>query len=54
MDRANYSKAYQLLRKEVLREHFSTIMTGIVLAIVALLLVRRYLKSKARKKVVPV
>ncbi|MFS0725568.1 hypothetical protein [Paenibacillus sp. 1P07SE] len=53
MDHANYSKAYQLLRKEVLRERFSTIMTGLVLTIIGLLVVRRYFKLKARKKVVP-
>ncbi|WP_020619985.1 NHL repeat-containing protein [Paenibacillus daejeonensis] len=54
MDHGNYSKAFQLLRKEVLREHFSVIMSGIVLAVVLLVLVSRYRKMKARKKVVSV
>jgi len=54
MDRANYSKAYLLYRKEVLREVFPTIMTGLLVLIAAYIFIKRYLKKRGRKKVVPI
>lgn len=54
MDQNNYSKAFLLYRKEVLREHFSLIMTaGIVIAI-GIWTARKLRKSQARKKVVSI
>lgn len=48
-DRGNYSKAFLLYRKQVLREHFPTIMTGIIVVIVAGLLARVLWKKKLRR-----
>jgi hypothetical protein len=53
-DQSNYSKAFLLYRKEVLREHFGTIMTVIIALIAAILLIRAYRKMKDRKRVVSV
>ncbi|ETT73198.1 NHL repeat containing protein [Paenibacillus sp. FSL R7-277] len=51
MDRTNYSKAFLLYRKEVLRGHFSTIMTALIALVALWLGLRMYRKMKARKKV---
>lgn len=51
MDRPNYSKAFLLYRKEVLRGQFSTIMTFLIMLASLWLGVRVYRKMKARKKV---
>ncbi|MNC47834.1 hypothetical protein D3C75_969190 [compost metagenome] len=54
LDQANYSKAFLLYRKEVLREHFSLIMTvGLVLA-AGVVIAGKLRKSRARKKVVSI
>lgn len=53
-DRKNYSKAYLLYRKQVLREHFPTIMTVLVVLVIGTLVLRRYLKTARRKKVVSI
>lgn len=54
LDQANYSKAFLLYRKEVLREHFSSIMTtGLILAAGALT-ANRFRKLRIRKKVVSI
>ncbi|MBB3108029.1 sugar lactone lactonase YvrE [Paenibacillus phyllosphaerae] len=53
MDQKGYSKAFLLYRKQVLREHFTAIMTGVAVLAVALVLLRRYLKHKGGKKNVP-
>ncbi len=50
MDRANYSKAYQLYRNQTLREHFGTMMTTVIvvgLGITGLFIIR---KKRQRKK----
>jgi len=52
VDRKNYSKAYQLYRKETLREIFPTIMTGGLILLAVFIAVRRVLKSRGRKRVV--
>ncbi|OKP89788.1 NHL repeat-containing protein [Paenibacillus sp. P32E] len=52
MDRTNYSKAFLLYRKEVLREHFSTIMTVVIALVIIWQIWRMYRKMRARKKVV--
>ena len=54
MDRANYSKAFLLYRKEVLRGYFSTIMTVLIILVIGLPLLKKYRKMKARKKVVSI
>ncbi|MCI3922871.1 hypothetical protein MO973_21850 [Paenibacillus sp. TRM 82003] len=54
MDQANYSKAFLLYRKQVLREYFSGIMTTIVLLAVGLVIFRKYRKASGRKRVVSV
>ncbi|WP_238649492.1 NHL repeat-containing protein [Paenibacillus piscarius] len=51
MDRSNYSKAFLLYRKEVLRGQFSTIMTAAVALVILWLGLRMYRSMKARKKV---
>lgn len=54
MDQANYSKAFLLYRKELLREHFSLIMTvGLIVIAVAWIAVA-IRKSRVRKKVVSI
>lgn len=52
MDRTSYSKAYLLYRKEVLRDIFPALMTGLIVLIVVWVFGKRYLKSRRRKKVV--
>lgn len=54
IDRKNYSKAYQLYRKEALREVFPLIMTGGLILLVVFIIVRRYLKLRGRKRVVSI
>ncbi len=49
-DRTNYSKAFLLYRNEVLREHFSTIMTVLMLVAVGAVSFRIYRKVKWRKR----
>lgn len=53
-DQRNYSKAFLLYRKQVLREHFSTIMTVIFGFIAVVLLARVYRKKLVRKRGVSV
>lgn len=53
MDQRGYSKAFLLYRKQVLREHFTAIMTGVAVLVLALFLIRRYAKRKGGKKIVP-
>jgi hypothetical protein len=50
MDRATYSKAYQRLRKDVLKEHFSTIMTTFLAAAIALTAFVQIRKHRSKKK----
>lgn len=50
MDQANYSKAFLLFRKEVMREYFPTIMTAIVVLIIGAFVTIRYRKAAARKR----
>ncbi|HIW32939.1 MAG TPA: hypothetical protein IAA29_09130 [Candidatus Paenibacillus intestinavium] len=50
MDQKNYSKAYLLYRKEVLREYFSIIMTGIFILVVGISIATRYRKIVRRKR----
>ncbi|MBD2867062.1 hypothetical protein [Paenibacillus arenilitoris] len=50
MDQANYSKAYLLHRKEVLRRYFGAIMTAIVAAAAISLAAVAYRKSARRKR----
>jgi len=52
MNRGNYSKAYQLYRKETLREVFPTIMTSGLILLAVFVAFRRYRKSRGRKRVV--
>lgn len=47
-----YSKAFLLYRKQVLRAHFGSVMTIIVAVVASALLIRGYRKMKGRKKVV--
>ncbi|MDQ0253225.1 hypothetical protein J2S74_000597 [Evansella vedderi] len=49
-DRNNYSKAFLLYRNEVLRQHFSTIMTGIMLIAVGYLSFKIYRKVTRRRR----
>ncbi|GIP43496.1 hypothetical protein J45TS6_19550 [Paenibacillus sp. J45TS6] len=50
MDLANYSKSFLLYRKELLRDYFGTIMTLLVLGVVAFVGARIYRKSVRRKR----
>lgn len=50
MDQKNYSKAFLLFRKQVMREHFTTIMTVIVLLAAGALAARKYRKTSVRKR----
>ncbi|RCW48428.1 hypothetical protein [Paenibacillus prosopidis] len=50
MDQRNYSKAFLLFRKQVMREHFATIMTVIVVLAACALLVRKYRRTMVRKR----
>jgi len=49
LDQQNYSKAYLLYRNKTLREHFTTIMTVIILTIVIILGIKFYIKSKRKR-----
>lgn len=50
MDQSNYSKAFLLYRKEVLRQYFPAIMTAIVSAAAIWLAIHAYRKSARRKR----
>lgn len=50
MDQENYSKAYLLYRKEILREHFSTIMTAMIVIVLAVLIGMRLRKLMVRRR----
>lgn len=50
MDQKNYSKAFLLYRKEVMREHFPMIMSLLVLVVVSIYAGARYRKSMIRRK----
>lgn len=52
MDRKNYSKAFVLHRRGVMREYFPTVMTGAFILLVVVLILRKFLKGKGRKNVV--
>lgn len=54
MDQKNYSKAFLLYRKQVLREHFSTYMTIIIVFVAGILTWRMYRKMRGRKRVVSI
>lgn len=51
MDQKGYSKAFLLYRKEVLREYFPGIMTGVVLLVIGWYGVGKYRKRRGGKKV---
>lgn len=50
LDQPNYSKAFLLYRKEVLRANFSTIMTVVIGLAAVSLIIRLYRKKQARKR----
>jgi len=50
LDQGNYSKAFLLFRKQVLREHFGTIMSVIIALAAIALLIRAYRKMMDRKR----
>lgn len=50
IDRNQYSKAFLLYRKQVLRESFPTIMTLLLVFVLGALIFKRYLKMARRKK----
>ncbi|MBO9596876.1 MAG: NHL repeat-containing protein [Cohnella sp.] len=50
MDRKTYSKAYQRYRKDVLKEHFSTVMTTFLVAALALTAFVQVRKHRRNKK----
>jgi len=52
MDQANYSKAFLLFRKQVMREHFATIMTVIVVLIIGAWAAGRYRKAAKYRKAI--
>ncbi|WP_372662505.1 SMP-30/gluconolactonase/LRE family protein [Cohnella sp.] len=52
LDQKNYSKAFLLYRKQVLRDHFTEISAGLIVLVACLYLWRRYRKAKGGKKVV--
>ncbi|CAM3367688.1 hypothetical protein [Marinicrinis lubricantis] len=54
MDQENYSKAFLLYRKQVMREHFSTVMSGIVIVVLSAIFIRMYRKKKGGKRVVSI
>lgn len=54
MDHTNYSKAFLLYRKEVLRGYFSTVMTVIIILLIGLPILKKYRRMRARKKVVSI
>ena len=54
MDQANYSKAFLLYRKELLREHFSLIMSIGLAVIVGAWICVKIRRSWVRKKVVSI
>ncbi|WP_102716282.1 hypothetical protein [Paenibacillus castaneae] len=54
LDQGNYSKAFLLYRKQVLREHFGTIMTVVIGLVAVFLLVRIYRRMLNRKRGVSV
>ncbi|WP_028608912.1 SMP-30/gluconolactonase/LRE family protein [Paenibacillus harenae] len=49
-DQLNYSKAFLLYRKEVLREYFPAIMTGIVLIVLGTIIFRKLRQWKGGRK----
>ncbi|ANY68659.1 hypothetical protein BBD42_20940 [Paenibacillus sp. BIHB 4019] len=51
MDQRGYSKAFLLYRKQVLREHFTAIMTGILGLVLVALLMKKYRKKKGGRQV---
>ncbi|MBW5445248.1 hypothetical protein GE107_04115 [Cohnella sp. CFH 77786] len=51
MDQRNYSKAFLLYRKQVLRERFPAILTGIVVLAACAFLWRKYRRMRRGKKV---
>lgn len=53
MDKTNYSKAYLLYRKQVLRAHFTEIVAAVFLLVIAVFAWIKFRKMKVRKKVVP-
>lgn len=54
LDKSNYSKAFVLHRKEVLREHFATGATAAMVLVIALIVLRRVRKMRGGKKVVSI
>ena len=50
MDQKNYSKAFLLFRKQVLREHFAMIMTVIVVLAVCTLIARKLLRKTSGRR----
>ena len=50
MDQRNYSKAFLLYRKQVMREYFPSVMTGVVALCVAVFAWRKFRKSKGGKR----
>lgn len=50
MDQRNYSKAFLLYRKEVMREHFPAMMTALVLLVVAVIAAVKYRKVYGRRR----
>lgn len=51
MDQKGYSKAFLLYRKQVLREHFTAIMTGMLGLVIVALLIKKYRKKKGGRQV---
>ena len=50
MDQSNYSKAFLLFRKQVMREHFGVIMTTLMALIVGVAVLRRWRKAAAGRR----
>src|SRR5690606_38378288 len=50
MDHSNYSKAFLLYRKQVMREYFPTIMTTLVVLIIGGLVAVRFRKAAIKRK----
>ncbi|WP_338551905.1 hypothetical protein [Paenibacillus sp. KS-LC4] len=51
MDQKGYSKAFLLYRKQVLREHFTAIMTGMLGLVIVALLIKKYRKKKGGRQI---
>jgi tetratricopeptide (TPR) repeat protein len=49
MDQRNYSKAFLLYRKQVMREHFTLIMTTLAVLVIGWIVFRRYRKAVKRR-----